>query len=237
MKKFVAILAVCFCLMLMNGCFLESCFNGGESSSANSGNSLGGGNSSTDYSISVVYDDETLNYSFNEYSKIKIAPKYKDGYVLNGFYTQKSGQGTQLLNYLGENVSSNWLKSGTNILYPYYVEINKTYIYKSSIAQEESAGTYSYNVYGNPKTASWTITAEKLDYIYKIAVANPYIKMKITAFADFYDEATKLILGIGSDISTGKLVEKSFPKTSSFTTQSVSAEITGKTIINNLDKK
>lgn len=189
------------------------------------------------YYISIIYDDDVVNTSFSSISSIRIEPRYQNDNVLLGYYSYRNGGGSQYLDFRGNSVTNSWVRGSTVTLYPYYEKVDSKYVYKSKIAADESPAKYSYNVYGNPKCANYTITADELEYIFKVATSNPNRKMKLTAYADFYDEPTILSIGIGDSISVGKLAERSFPKTSSFVTCSVSTEITGKSILNNEGKK
>ncbi len=222
MKKVLAMLLLSCCVAFTCACSFGS--NNGSSS-----------NNSSTYKVVVVYDETSVDYTFNDANSIKIKPSYKEGYILNGFYSEQGGGGTKYLNYCGENVTSSWIENSTTTLYPYYEEINYSYVYKSSVSQEEKPTSYSYNVYKEPRCAKWTIkTNANLDYIYNVALNNPFIKIKFTGYADFYGVETVLSIGIGDDMSKGKLAQKTFSKTNSYKTQSVSYEITGKTITENL---
>lgn len=241
--KVSLIIILLACVFTLNGCFAfdtshSSSSNGSSDNSDNGGNSGGSSSGNTSsgngqYNITVVYESETCNASFSNSANIKIEPRYKDDYILNGYYSSPNGGGNQYLNYMGESVTNSWVRGNTITLYPYYETIDNSYVYKSVVWLEEQPNRYSYNVYKHPTCASFKITAEDLGYIYKVAVSNPYKKMLLTGYADFYDEPTILSIGIGKDMSTGKLNEQTFVKTKSFETHSVSTEITGRSITNN----
>lgn len=249
MKRIILIILGSICLMLISGCaILESWFSPSESNSNNNNNnyndnsdsnnnSSSGGSSSNNNVIqfSIVYDDETLNYKFANSSSISIEPKYKAGYTLEGFYTEKNGNGEQYLSYLGKSVTNGWAFSYMTTLYPFYKEVDYGYVYTSIVAYEETPKMYSYNIYNDPTSYFWTLNSKvvNLEYIYKVSISNPNIKMKLTGFADFRDEPTDLVLSLGSSEKVGQLAKETFPKTEEFKSESISSEITGKTIINN----
>lgn len=221
MKKVLLVLFLSCCVA-----FICACSFGNSSSSCNS---------SSTYKVVVIYDDTNVDYTFNDLNSIKIKPSYKEGYVLNGFYSEPNGGGAKYLDYCGENVTNSWIENSTTTLYPYYEEINYSYVYKSSVAQEEKSTSYSYNVYKEPRCAKWTIkTNGNLEYIFNVALSNPLIKINFTGYADFYGAETVLSIGIGGDMASGKLTQKTFSKTKSYETHSVSYVITGKTITNNV---
>ena len=216
-----------------------------ESSSSNesSNNGSGGSSTSTTYSVKVVYDDESLNFNFTSTSAISITPRYKSGYVLEGYYTQSGGNGELMLDYLGQSASSNWAQSKTTVVYPYYTEINYDYVYTYSMIREEEPYEFHYNIYG-ATYASFYLTYEKSSYIYKVCVGNPKIKVKIIGYADIRATANTsgslhLALSSKSDNSSqrsGELKKTAVSFTKDFKTYSISLEMTASAIVSSKNK-
>ncbi len=115
MKKIIKILIVVLasvCIVCFGGCSLFSC-NDNESGDTNN----------TTYAFSIQYEDELTKYSFDSAGSIKISPRYKSGYILDGFYTLPDGGGTKMLDENGKCLSSSFSGDGSTVLYPKYSPI------------------------------------------------------------------------------------------------------------------
>lgn len=202
-----------------------------------------GSKSKQPYDISVVYDGETKTYSFTDVSDIKIDTRQKDGYVLNGYYTQANGQGEELIDYKGKKVSDNWSNGAVTTLYPFYQKIDYTVTYKSVVGCEEKPESFGYNVYGSTTDCEWKISkfmTGNLEYIYKVAYGNPDIKLIIRAYSEMRatgDGKITYKLGIGAEMDGAVIASDSFKLPKDYVQKTLACHISGKTLLNNSDRK
>lgn len=222
-KTIIVFTSVCLLLSIVfvaSGCGL---FDSGESN---------GGKEETKYEFSIQYDDEITKYSFTNGNSVKVDPRYKVGYTLEGFYTKEGGEGTQMLDWKGNCLNKGFSGDGSTVLYPYYKAINYNYVFKGPVWYDEDPKTASYNVYGSPKIIHTTLSnLENIDYILKLASANPDMNFVLTAKALIYDEPGRFYVGIGKNVEEGNLLNYiSFERPSSYTEMSVSTVIRGKAI-------
>lgn len=229
MKKGLRLLcltAMCLCVFTLSGCFIFDCV-GSCAGNSSSGNDKP---KETVYEFSVQYEELT-KYTFTGKDSIKIDPRYKEGYVLDGFYTAENGEGAKLLDWDGSCISSSFSGDGSTVLYPYYKDIDYDYVYETPLWYEEEPEHTWYNVYGNP-TISWCSTdGINLQYLLSVAVANPKMKFTITARMELYGCSARYSVGIGKDRDKSNLLEsKNFAGSSKYERVEVACEVTGKAL-------
>ncbi|MDE7348463.1 MAG: hypothetical protein K2N53_02245, partial [Clostridia bacterium] len=170
--------------------------------------------------------------SFTDENSIKVSPRYKEGYTLEGFYTLENGNGTKMIDWNGTCLSSSFSGDGSTVLYPYYKNIDYSYVYEGPVWYDENPKTASYNVYGDPQLIYGKVANLKdIDYILKVANSNPDLHFNLTAKAYLYDDAGKFYVGIGTKVDKSNLLKHiSFNRPSSYTEMTVSAEIRGKAL-------
>lgn len=229
MKKWLRLLcltAMCLCVFTLSGCFIFDCV-GSCAGNSSSGNDKP---KETVYEFSVQYE-ELNKYTFTGKDSIKIDPRYKEGYVLDGFYTAENGEGAKLLDWDGSCISSSFSGDGSTVLYPYYKDIDYDYVYQTPVWYEEDPKYTWYNVYGDP-TISWCNTdGVKLQYLLSVATSNPKMKFTIIASMELQGCSARYSVGIGKNKDKSNLLEtKDFAGSSKYQKVEVACEITGKAL-------
>ena len=225
--RLLCLAAMCLCVFTLSGCFIFDCV-GSCAGNSSSGNDKP---KETVYEFSVQYE-ELNKYTFTDKDSIKIDPRYKEGYVLDGFYTAENGEGAKLLDWDGSCISSSFSGDGSTVLYPYYKDIDYDYVFETPVWFNEEPTSTSYNVYGNPRiTYSGVKNHEKLTYLLSVASANPKMKFTLTANMLLKGASGNFYVGIGQKAEKANLLGSAkYAGSSQYVKVSVSCEVTGKAL-------
>lgn len=187
--------------MCFGGCSFFSCNEDSEEKNA--------------YAFAIQYDDELTKYSFNSEKSIKVSPRHKEGYVLEGFYTVYGGGGTKMLDWDGTCLSSSFSGDGSTVLYPYYKTINMSYEFITPTYYYEDPKTNSSNIYGNPKIYSLSLLhREGFEYFQRVAKGNPEMEVRIAAYAELSGGEGTFGVGVGDENASKANISETVPYSS-----------------------